>query len=42
MKGLLVKDFIMIKKHCLMLLPIGLLFFIISAVSQASSMYFAY
>lgn len=42
MKGLLVKDFIMIKKHCLMLLPIGLLFFIISAVSESSSMYFAY
>lgn len=42
MKGLLIKDFMMIKKHCMMLVPIGLVFFVISVTSQASSMYFAY
>lgn len=42
MKGLLIKDFMMIKKHCMMLVPIGLVFFAISVASQASSMYFAY
>ena len=41
MKGLLIKDFYMAKKHCFMLFIIFLLFLIMSAATEAS-LYFSY
>lgn len=41
MKGLLIKDLMIVKKQCVMLFGIALLFFIVSLVS-GSSMYFSY
>lgn len=40
MKGLLIKDFYMVKKHCMMLIGISLLFFGISLFGK--TIYFAY